>query len=65
MILKHCFNLDCDTAHSGGEAIKLVTYRMNKIHKINCPELYPLILTDINMPEMDGLEMTKIIRELI
>jgi CheY-like chemotaxis protein len=65
MILKHCFNLECDTAHSGEEGIRLVNERMNRIHKYGCSELYPLILTDINMPEMDGLQMTRHIRELI
>ena len=74
LILQHCFNLDCDTvsffllkfqAYSGEDAIRLVRLRMNKIHKFGCREIYPLILTDINMPEMDGLQMTKIIRQLI
>lgn len=27
--------------------------------------MYTLILTDINMPEMDGLQMTKIIRKFV
>ncbi len=39
--------------------------RMKRVHKYGCSEVYPLILTDINMPEMDGLEMTRLIRELL
>ena len=37
---------------------------MRKFHKYGCNEKYDLILTDINMPEMDGLQMTKIIRDI-
>ena len=37
---------------------------MDKLHKFGCSETYKLILTDINMPEMDGIQMTKIIRKM-
>ena len=47
-----CINLQ---AYSGKEAINLVNQRIEKIHKFGCSEIYSLILTDINMPEMDGL----------
>ena len=55
LILLHCFGYDCDYAYSGLDAIKLVKNRIDKIHKYGCSEGYTLILTDINMPEMDGL----------
>ena len=54
-MLQHCFNLPCDTAYSGEEAIDLVERRLKKLHKYGCSEYYQLILTDINMPEMDGI----------
>jgi CheY-like chemotaxis protein len=38
-----------DTAYSGAEAIEKVRTRLDK-----GLELHKLILTDINMPEMDG-----------
>jgi CheY-like chemotaxis protein len=44
-----------DAAYSGAEAVKLVEQRMDKLHKFGCHEHYRLILTDINMPEMDGI----------
>jgi CheY-like chemotaxis protein len=37
---------------------------MSKLHKFGCTDRYTLILTDINMPEMDGVMMTKRIREI-
>ena len=37
---------------------------MSKLHRYGCKEKYELILTDINMPEMDGLQMTREIREI-
>ena len=36
--------------------------RLKKIHKYGCRETYPLILTDINMPEMDGITLIKELR---
>ena len=63
-MLQHCFNLPCDTAYSGEEAIDLVERRLKKLHKYGCSEYYQLILTDINMPEMDGIQMTMKIRKI-
>jgi len=37
---------------------------MERLHKFGCSEFYKLILTDINMPEMDGIQLTKKIRQL-
>lgn len=39
--------------------------RLSKVHMLGCPEVYPLILTDINMPEMDGIQMTIKIRKIL
>ena len=54
-MLEFCFHIKSDVAFSGAEAVKLVEERMNKLHKYGCSEYYSLILTDINMPEMDGI----------
>jgi two-component system, sensor histidine kinase len=64
LMLEHCFNIKCDTAYSGPEALQKVEQRLKKLHKFDCNEYYKLILTDINMPEMDGIQMTRIIRGL-
>ncbi len=50
--LLETFNIKCDTALSGKEAIE----------KIGCNN-YNLVLMDHMMPEMDGVETTKILRE--
>ena len=63
LMIEHCFKIKCDVAYSGGEALKLVEKRLEKLHKYGCSEYYRLILTDINMPEMDGIQMTRKIRQ--
>jgi CheY-like chemotaxis protein len=55
MIMTHCFNISCDTAFSGQDAIDIVKQRQAKQHFSTCQPFHPLILTDINMPEMDGV----------
>ncbi len=47
------------------EAFSKVEIRMDKLHKCGCSSVYPLILTDINMPIMDGISLTRNIRQLI
>jgi CheY-like chemotaxis protein len=64
LMLEHCFHISCDTAFSGAEALALVERRLDKLHKYGCAETYRLILTDINMPEIDGIQMTKAIRRI-
>mmetsp|Transcript_4123 Transcript_4123/g.3043 ORF Transcript_4123/g.3043 Transcript_4123/m.3043 type:complete len:84 (-) Transcript_4123:76-327(-) len=65
MILEYVFGVKCDVAYCGSEALKKVEQRMNKLHQYACSDVYPLILTDINMPEMDGIQFSKKVRELI
>ncbi|CDW74581.1 multi-sensor hybrid histidine kinase [Stylonychia lemnae] len=65
LMLQHCYKMECDVAFSGQDAISLVEERLRKVHNKGCFRLYQLILTDINMPEMDGLQMTKRIRKII
>jgi CheY-like chemotaxis protein len=64
-MLKYRFGLQSDAAYSGFDGIRLIENRYEKLHRYDCSEKYQLILTDINMPEMDGIQMTKSIRSLI
>jgi CheY-like chemotaxis protein len=52
--------MNSDCAYSGKEGINLVKHRLSQG---KMP--YKLILTDINMPEMDGLQMSKTITQLL
>jgi CheY-like chemotaxis protein len=52
--------MDSDDAYSGQEAIDLIKERIRREQ-----DVYKLILTDINMPGMDGIQMSKIITNIL
>ena len=51
--------MSCETVLSGAEAIEAV-----RVHHAR-HELYDLILVDLKMPEMDGVETTQKLREIV
>lgn len=57
-MLQQNFGLKADTAISGKEAIEKLRWRQR-----NRAASYKLILMDINMPVLDGVETTKLIRQ--
>ena len=65
LMLESKFFVTCDEAFSGSEGLEKVSARFQKRHTANCKTFYPLILTDINMPGMDGFQMTKKIIEFL
>ena len=51
--------VSCDTARSGAEGVEMVRLRHAR------QEPYNLVLVDWKMPEMDGIETTRRIREIV
>ena len=62
MLFEKAFNLKTDKAFSGHQAIRMVSQRYEKMQSDSSVQMYRLIIMDINMPELDGVKTTKIIR---
>jgi len=60
LLIEEYFNFRTDTAYSSKEAIEKVQINLAKGY-----EPYRLILTDINMPETDGFQMTAQILQIV
>ena len=58
IIIEEAFQLPCDSAYSAKEALQLIKDRL-----VDGKGIHKLILTDINMPEIDGLQMAKMIKK--
>jgi two-component system, sensor histidine kinase and response regulator len=57
LLIEETFKMPCDIAYSGKEALLVIKQRLEVglgVHKV--------ILTDINMPEIDGLQLARIIK---
>jgi CheY-like chemotaxis protein len=70
IILKYKIGLNskfyCETALSGKQAIEIVTKDIQAQKNMGkSKSKFHLILLDCNMPELDGYETTKIIRQLL
>lgn len=61
--IKKWFNLDCDTAVNGKQAVDMYTERLNLPCKCK-DRTYKLIIMDLNMPIMNGEQATKRILDL-
>ena len=57
MMFSHLFN-NIDACENGEEAFELYKKSLHD----NTP--YDLVITDINMPKMDGIKLSKLVREL-
>ena len=60
LMIEETFHLQCDAAFSAKEAIQMISDRISQglgVHR--------LILTDINMPEIDGMQMSKMIKRML
>ena len=57
LLIEEALHFQCDFAYSAKEALQIIKNRLvvgQGVHK--------LILTDINMPEIDGLQMARLIK---
>lgn len=63
-ILFKQFNKSVDKAYGGEEAVKLIQRRKNEMTSL-CPKVYKMIFMDLNMPEVDGFETTRRIKDKV
>ncbi|CDW81259.1 multi-sensor hybrid histidine kinase [Stylonychia lemnae] len=63
MMLNQLFSLRIDYAMSGQDALKKVKSRLYQHQTDSRIQMYKLIIMDINMPVMDGVEATKSIKQ--
>ena len=56
VILNETFNILCDLVENGLEEVEI--FKSNQ-EKTCCDVKYKLVLTDLNMPEMDGFEASR------
>lgn len=60
LLIEQFFKFECDIAYSAKEALEKFKDRLNI-----ADSPYRIVLTDINMPEMDGLQMSRIMNRHI
>lgn len=58
LLIEEGFHLACESAYSGKEALMMIRKRLHRNQGV-----YKLILTDINMPEIDGLQLSRMIQK--
>jgi CheY-like chemotaxis protein len=72
-ILQEIFGLESDQAYSGADGIKSIQKKNSLMHResslfsqgnICSPHYYKLIFMDLNMPEMNGIEATQVLKNL-
>ena len=60
LLIEQSFSRSCQVAYSGKEALDIIKNRLKEGERV-----HELILTDINMPEMDGMVMASKIMNML
>lgn len=58
-MLHHSFNLNTYSCDNGHDALKVF---QDKLRSTCCSQKFELVLTDIQMPEMDGFRLAELIQ---